>query len=102
MLGRIGAVEPIAKQRAVDQKAQGVDGGYGIYLQFDSAPSFDLKFESLDFAPSGIELCSVHTLPNNLIQATVFVSDGKLAFFLKRFTAYRDNSAPQRQGRNAS
>lgn len=99
LLGKIGAVEPVAKQRAADQKAQGIDGGYGIYLQFDSAPGFDLKFESLDFAPSGIELCSVRTLPNNLVQATVFVPDGKLAFFLKRITAYRDeDSAPNDQG----
>ena len=76
LLGKLGAVDPVAKQRAADQKAQGIDGGYGIYLQFESAPGFDLKFESLDFGPSGIELCSVRTLPNNLVQATVFVPDG--------------------------
>src|SRR5687767_5284590 len=93
LLDKLGALDPVAKQRAAEQKAQGIDGGYGIYLQFESAPGFDLKFESLDFSPSGIELCSVRTLPNNLVQATVFVPDGKLAFFLKRITAYRDEDS---------
>jgi hypothetical protein len=90
LLNKLQAIEPVSKQRAEEQKAQGVDGGHGIYLQFESAPGFDLKFESLNFAPSGIELCMVRKLPNNLVQATVFVPDGKLGFFLKRITAYRD------------
>src|SRR2546427_4518709 len=70
LLTKIRKVEPVAAQRVADQKAEGVDGGHGIYLQFESAPGFDLKFESLDFAPSGIELCAVRNLPNNLTQAT--------------------------------
>lgn len=99
LLGKLDAAEQVAKQRAADQKAQGVDAGYGIYLQFDSEPGFDLKFESLDFGPSGIELCAVRTLPNNLVQAVVFVPDGKLSFFLKRITAYRDeDSKPNAKG----
>jgi subtilase family protein len=99
LLAKIRNVEPVAAQRVADQKAEGVDGGHGIYLQFESAPGFDLKFESLDFAPSGIELCAVRSLPNNLTQATVFVPDGKLAFFLKRITAYRDeDTKPNEDG----
>lgn len=90
LLDKLEAIDPLAKQRVDEAKALGVDAGHGIYLQFDSEPGFDLKFESLEFGPSGIELCAVRKRPNNLVQATVFVPDGKLAFFLKRITGYRD------------
>lgn len=99
LLGQLEGIEPVTQQRVADQKAEGVDGGHGIYLVFDSAPGFDLKFESLDFGPSGIELCAVRKLPNNLVQATVFVPDGKLSFFLKRVTDYRDeDTKPNKEG----
>ncbi len=90
LLDKLEAIDPVGKQRADEANALGVDAGYGIYLQFESEPGFDLKFESLEFGPSGIELCAVRKRPNNLVQATVFVPDGKLAFFLKRITDYRD------------
>ena len=41
------------------QKVFGLDAGNGIYLSFESDTDFDLKFESLEFQPSGIELRSV-------------------------------------------
>jgi hypothetical protein len=99
LLGQLQDVEQTTVQRVAEQKALGIDAGNGIYLVFESAPGFDLKFESLDFAPSGIELCAVRKLPNNLVQATVFVPDGKLAFFLKRISDYRDeDTKPNKAG----
>jgi hypothetical protein len=99
LLRQLEDVEEAAEDRIAEQKAQGVDAGNGIYLQFDSEPGFDLKFESLDFAPSGIELCAVRRAANNLTQATVFVPEGKLSFFLKRISAYRDeDTAPKKDG----
>ena len=84
--------------RATEQKAFGLDDGFGIDLAFESEPNFPLKFESLDLTRSGIELCSVKTLRDNRTQATVFVPDGKLELFLNRITAYRDeNTTPRRE-----
>jgi hypothetical protein len=98
LLAQLDQIEETAQQRIAEQKAEGVDAGNGIYLQFESEPGFDLKFESLEFSPSGIELCAVKK-SDNRTQATVFVPDGKLAFFLKRITDYRDaDTAPDEGG----
>src|SRR6266481_1870255 len=98
LLAQLQQIEESARQRVTEQKAEGVDAGNGIYLQFDSGPGFDLKFESLEFSRSGIELCAV-TKSNDRTQATVFVPDGKLSFFLKRIADYRDNdNAPNERG----
>jgi hypothetical protein len=90
LLKQLGQIEERAKERIAGQKAKGVDAAIGIYLQFDSDPGFDLKFESLEFERSGIELCAVRRTPDKRIQATVFVPEGKLTFFLKRVTDYKD------------
>ncbi|MES1200229.1 MAG: S8 family peptidase [Pseudomonadota bacterium] len=98
LLAQLNQIQQSAQQRVAEQKAEGVDAGNGIYLQFDSEPGFDLKFESLEFSRSGIELCAV-TKSDNRTQATVFVPDGKLSFFLKRITDYRDgDNAPNDHG----
>lgn len=91
LLGQLDAIKDEAEKRRDAQKAAGVDGGHGIYIQFQGDPGFDLKFESLEFGPSKIELCAVRTAPDGRVQATVFVPDGKLEFFLKRVAAYRDS-----------
>jgi Subtilase family len=99
LLTQLAQIEPQAAQRVAEQKLQGVDAGNGIYLVFESAPDFELKFESLDVTRSGIELCAVRKLPGHRTKATVFVPDGKLAFFLKRVVDYRDaNTTPRQPG----
>ncbi|HML92940.1 S8 family peptidase [Methyloceanibacter sp.] len=99
LLGELAEIAPQAEERAEAQRAEGIDAGVGIYLVFDSDPDFELKFESLEFAPSGIELCAVKRSPNNGMQAVVFVPDGRLAFFLKRIEAYRDaDTSPAKDG----
>lgn len=90
LLARLHEAEPAAADRAAAQKAEGIDEGNGVYLIFKSAPGFELKFESLDVTKSGIELCTVRRLDDGQVQATVFVPDGKLGYFLKKITAYRD------------
>lgn len=96
LLTKIQAAKPIADQRVGEQRAFGLDAGFGIYLEFESEPNFPLKFESLDLTPSGIELCAVKTTPQNRTQATVFVPEGKLDLFLRRITDYRDNDTTPR------
>ena len=99
LLAKLEGLSPEATGRAAAQKAQGLDDGLGIYLSFDSEPNFPLKFESLDLTGSGIELCTVKTLADNRMQATVFVPDGKLELFLKKISAYRDeNTKPRKEG----
>lgn len=99
LLTKLEALSPQAATRAEQQKTFGLDDGIGIYLTFESEPNFPLKFESLDLAKSGVELCIVKTLANNRMQATVFVPDGKLDLFLKKISAYRDeNTTARREG----
>jgi hypothetical protein len=99
LVSKLEALSPQAVARAEEQRALGLDDGLGIYLAFESEPNFDIKFESLDLVQSGIELCSVKTLRDNTMQATVFVPDGKLELFLKKIIDYRDkNTTPRRGG----
>jgi hypothetical protein len=90
LLEQLHSFEPVAAGRAEEQKAEGLDDGNGIYLVFKSAPGFDLKFESLDVANVGIELCAVRKTGDGQTEATVFVPDGKLAYFLKKVASYCD------------
>jgi hypothetical protein len=96
LMQELAQIAPQAQQRAQQQRAQGIEAGIGSYLLFESEPDFELKFESLEFTPSGIELCAVRRLPDNRMQATVFVPDGKLGYFLRRIEAYRDSDTPPR------
>ena len=102
LIAKLEILTPQAAARAEEQKALGLDDGLGIYLIFESEPNFPLKFESLDLAKSGIELCNVKTLADNTMQATVFVPDGKLELFLKKVTAYRDEDTAPRQERGVA
>jgi len=72
-----------------EQKAFGLDAGNGLYLSFESEPGFKLKFQSLEYERSGIELCAVKEYENREI-ATVFVPEGKLEYFLRKIIRYRD------------
>ena len=72
LIAQIEEIEPQAEARSEEQKALGVDQGNGIYLTFESEPNFPLKFESLDMSRGGIELCTVKTLADNRMQATLF------------------------------
>lgn len=97
LIAQLEAIAEVAEARSEEQKAFGLEDGYGIYLIFESEPNFELKFESLDLTRSGIELCTVKTTADNRTQATVFVPDGKLDLFLKRVVAYRDKMTKPRE-----
>src|SRR5689334_16725128 len=72
LIEQLEEISPQAAARAEEQRALGLDAGLGVYLRFDSEPNFPLKFESLDLASKGIQLCAVRTLPDNTTQATVY------------------------------
>lgn len=97
--GKLEQTAAAAQQRADDQKAAGIDGGHGIVLQFEGAANFEMKFESLDVARSGIELLNVRNLPNGTVLAAVFVPDGALDTFLKKVEAYAsEDTKPRKEG----
>src|SRR5262245_25412886 len=59
----------------------------GLYVIFDGHPQFDLQLKSLEAQRSGIELVSV-TKQDGVERATVFIPDGKVKYFIKRFEEY--------------
>lgn len=83
--------------RVEEQTDLGITDAQGIYVSFLSAPNFDLRFESLDLARSGVELCTVKTTSDNRQLATVFVPDGKLSLFINRVESYRDEMTKPRK-----
>ena len=82
-----------------ERKALGIDAQDGIYLQFKSDPEFELKFESLEFRPSGIELLAVKD-HNGVTFATVFVPEGKLSIFINKIEKYRSELTAKGKFRN--
>ena len=70
-----------------EQRAFGIDAGNGIYIQFESEPDFELKFESLEATRSGIELLAVREVENKIF-ATVFVPEGKIDILTKKIADY--------------
>jgi hypothetical protein len=76
----------------------------GIYITFESFPDIELAFESLDpqrgrLHPELVAVRSVATDEGIQEQATVFVPDGKLGYFLKRLYDYA-RSADQERPKN--
>ncbi len=75
----------------------------GLYVQFDSRPGIPLQLSSLEAAAQGIELVAVtqtmsnETVPRPVERATVFVPDGKVGHFLKRFELYA-KTTPKAKG----
>ncbi len=81
-----------------DQKAFGIDAGNGIYIQFESEPNFELKFESLEATRSGIELLAVRQVEKKTF-ATVFVPEGKLDILTKKIADYLEKDTTSTSGK---
>ena len=66
----------------------------GVYVQFESLPGWALKLSTLQALSQGIELLAVtHEQtqgdpPRAIERATVFVPEGKVSHFIKRFEEY--------------
>lgn len=66
----------------------------GLYVQFESQPGVPLQVTTLEDSRQGIEVVAVsHSKtaepePRRIERATVFVPDGKVKHFLKRFESY--------------
>ena len=76
-----------AERVSAEQRAFAIDAESGIYVQFESEPDYDLKFESLEARQSGIELLSVQQREHKTL-ATVFIPEGKLEIFTNKIEKY--------------
>ena len=89
LVARLNALRHTQEERNQQQQAAGLAVQSGLYLTFESAPKYELKFESLEARASGIELCNMKLDADHEI-ATVFVPEGKLDILLNKVLAYSD------------
>ncbi|MFK5981085.1 MAG: S8 family peptidase [Rhizobiaceae bacterium] len=92
---QINAVKPAMDQAREAQQASGLEGGFGLHVEFESFPDVELAFESLARERSGIELLNVRH-EDGCTQATVFVPDGKLDHFESLVQDYLDEKRDRR------
>jgi hypothetical protein len=93
-------LEAAAAQGQAQREPEGVEiAGVipGIYVTFESFPGIDLAFEKLDPRQGKIhpQLRAVREVivnGNVIEQATVFIPDGKLGYFLKRIEQYAETT----------
>jgi hypothetical protein len=79
----LSQIETLKQEASVAREAQdhaGLEGGFGLQIEFESFPDIELAFESLARERSGIELLNVRH-EDQRTYATVFVPDGKLTHF---------------------
>ncbi len=101
LLGQFRAVEREYTALSEERAEFGFDPQAGLILQFESAPDFDLKFESLDLRGKGIQLLSVRHIEGKTV-ALCYVPDGKLEHFIKRIEEYRTQETQRGAPKNRS
>jgi hypothetical protein len=99
LLKQLKKLEAEAKALGEERDALGLDAQDGICIQFESAPGFELKLDSLERMQSGIELLSVQQEGEKTI-AVVFVPEGKLKHFENLLTQYVEQESPSGKPKN--
>lgn len=90
-----------AEQQAAAQvaaKPNAAEAPNGIVLEFQSEPNFELRLKSLESEGSGIELRNARVDSNGVMHAAVFIPNGKVGLFVRKFEAFADptkDSKPQ-------
>jgi hypothetical protein len=87
LLNQIEAIKPEMKTALHAQRNAGLEGGFGLQVEFESFAEIELAFESLSREHSGIELLNVRH-EERCTYATIFVPDGKLGHFEKLIRDY--------------
>ncbi|WP_182142369.1 S8 family peptidase [Schaalia sp. JY-X169] len=77
----------------------------GAYVTFVSSPELELAIESLDVQKSGdqpelVAVREIHTPSGTIVEATVFIPDGKKGYFQRKLDAYVQ-SASDDKAKNA-
>jgi hypothetical protein len=86
---------------AGDREAVSHSTRTGVYVEFASAPGFELPLKKLENRPAGIRLLNVRTVTDDFGErsyATVFVPKAKSGFFSDRFVTYK-NEVTEKTGR---
>jgi len=93
-----------SKNRIEHRKTASLITRTGTYIEFQSAPGFDLKTKSLDLGGSGIRLLNVVTKKdqagNETIYATVFVPAGKEGVVVKKIDEYEKENTTSGKPKN--
>lgn len=94
-----------ARETRMARTAVAIPTRQGTYLEFESAPSYGLKTESLENRPKGIRLLNVRTErpvtpidgvePAPVTKATVYLPAGTEGFFLERLRQYLEEESPR-------
>jgi len=87
LLSQIAALRPEMETARKTQAEVGLEGGFGLQVEFESFPDIELAFGSLSRENQGIELFNVRH-DEQKTYATVFVPDGKLGHFEKLIHDY--------------
>jgi len=82
-----GQLDEIQNELDETKEELGLKGDYGIHVEFESEPNFELKIDSLERLRSGIELENVRIL-NNTTYATVYIPEGKIKHFFNIIDKY--------------
>ena len=88
------------------KKAAAIRYKDGTYLQFQSAPGFDMKIESLEQRQSGIRLLNVQTVEDKesrkpIVKATVYIPLGKEQLFHNKIRDYLEKKTKNGSYQNA-
>jgi hypothetical protein len=75
------------QKRDAHHDAVAVEARQGVYLEFASAPHFDLTLQSLDVKRANIEMVATRTR-TNVTYATVYVPNEQLGYFEKKVDEY--------------
>lgn len=99
LVQQIRAAERAAQKTPVPEASE--QKSRGIALDFSSDADFKLQLQSLEMRQSGIELCNSRIV-ENVMHATVFVPEGKIGLFVRKFEAYanKDKDTPKGKPRN--
>lgn len=97
LLAQIEALKPESEAARRSQKEAGLEGGFGLQVEFESFPDIELAFESLARENWGIELLNVRHDAQQTY-ATVFVPYGKLAHFEKLIRDYVEEKRDRKGG----
>ena len=97
---QLGVVATAAETAVTVQRLSGLTEGLGLRVEFEGFPDIDLAFESLARESSGIELLNVRDGTADgkpgVVQATVFVPDGRLNHFENLIRDYVDEKVDAR------
>ena len=86
LVNQIQAAEQEAETKHTE--TPGWEKPKGVCLDFQSDPGFKLQLVSLESRRSGIELRNSRIDPNGVMHATVFVPEGKIGLFVRKFERY--------------